>query len=93
MVSPLPPECGEIDQYLRVPNPRVGESIDATITSYFKTSYSGCHSERSEESRLFKYLKPCATLRVTRKTSFEMACSNFLAAGLSDALPPGEENG
>jgi hypothetical protein len=32
-----------------------------------------CHSERSEESRLFNKLRPFASLRVTEKTSFEIA--------------------
>jgi hypothetical protein len=44
-----------------------------------------CHSERSEESCLFKYLSPFASLRVTEKRGFEMAskdsvCYRSLAA-------------
>src|SRR3989338_4060373 len=32
----------------------------------------GCHSERSEESRLFKYMRPFTSFRVTRKTFFSI---------------------
>jgi len=39
-----------------------------------------CHSERSEESSLFKYLDPSLALRVTEKRGFEMT-SNFLGHG------------
>src|SRR4030042_5234151 len=35
-----------------------------------------CHSERSEESRFFKVLRPFALLRVTRKECFSTACED-----------------
>ncbi len=51
-----------------------GESI-----SYFKTPFFlNCHSERSEESRNFEYLRPFPPLRVTEKSGFAMACSKGL---------------
>jgi hypothetical protein len=37
-----------------------------------------CHSERSEESPLFKYLRPFTSFRVTAKTSFSIESSDAL---------------
>jgi hypothetical protein len=36
-----------------------------------------CHSEQSEESRIFKFLRPFALLRVTRKWTFSAGCQSF----------------
>ena len=41
-----------------------------------------CHSERSEESSIFKYLYPSLTLRVTEKIGFETVSFAFAPYGL-----------
>src|SRR3990172_6460654 len=43
----------------------------ASVVSHKSLDF-GCHSERSEESRLFKYMRPFTSFRVTRKTFFSI---------------------
>ena len=46
-------------------------------TAIPKPAYKGnCHSERSEEFRVFDTLRSFTSFRMTRKTGFEMACKN-----------------
>ena len=48
------------------------ESVFVPSVVSHKSLDFGCHSERSEESRLFKYMRPFTSFRVTRKTFFSM---------------------
>ena len=48
-----------------------GDTVSKTIVP------PKCHSERSEESSIFRYLDPSLTLRVTEKIGFETVPGAF----------------
>jgi len=58
-----PCECGvPFETY------QVGEKVQ---------KYGKCHSERSEESRIFKPMRPYALLKVTPKMTFQQFADNM----------------
>src|SRR3990167_2314914 len=57
----------------RSPPTRNSFAFAPSVVSH-KSLYFDCHSERSEESRLFKYMRPFTSFRVTRKKPFSASC-------------------
>src|SRR3972149_10298809 len=49
------------------------QGLTSSVVSHKSLDFD-CHSERSEESRLFKYMRPFTSFRVTRKKPFSASC-------------------
>ena len=66
--SPQPPPLSGRGSFPSL-NPEILQAISKPA------SKGNCHSEQSEESRVFDTLRSFTSFRMTRKTGFEMACS------------------